>query len=255
MARVHAISNQKGGVGKTTTTVNLAAALGSLGRRVLVVDLDPQGNASSALGVDRAVVTGGVYDVLAGDPASTWIVPTSAPGVSVLPATRGLAGAEVELVDTPQREHRLRAGLAVERPSWDEVLIDCPPSLGLLTLNGLVAADDVLIPLQTEYFAMEGLSDLVQTIAGVQRAFHPDLRRGGVVLTMADRRQRLSREVERQARALFAGEVFATVIPRNVRLGEAPSFQRSIFGYDGASIGAAAYMALARELLAKGEAR
>ncbi|HMV66520.1 MAG TPA: AAA family ATPase [Myxococcota bacterium] len=252
MARILAISNQKGGVGKTTTAVNLAASLARHGQRVLLVDLDPQGNASSGLGAARVDMSMGVYDALLEfRDAEDVRVPTSLDGLDLLPATADLVGAEVELVAAQRREHRLRRALQSLRDDYDWVLIDCPPSLGLLTINALTAADAVLIPLQAEYYAMEGLSDLVRTIMAVQRGLNPDLRREGIVITMCDSRNRLSREVERQTRGLFGAEVFEVVIPRNVRLGEAPSHGRSIVEYDPRSPGAAAYLALAAELLRK----
>jgi chromosome partitioning protein len=250
MARILAISNQKGGVGKTTTAVNLAASLARYGQRVLLVDLDPQGNASSGLGAARVDMSMGVYDALLEyREAEDVRVPTSLDRLDLMPATADLVGAEVELVSAARREHRLRRALQSLRDEYDWVLIDCPPSLGLLTINALTAADAVLVPLQAEYYAMEGLGDLVRTIMAVQRGLNPDLRREGIVITMSDTRNKLSREVERQARALFGAEVFDTVIPRNVRLGEAPSHGRSIVEYDARSQGAVAYLALAAELL------
>jgi len=252
MARILAISNQKGGVGKTTTAVNLSAAMALAGERVLVVDLDPQGNLSSGLGYPRSEVTMGTYDALLEyrDLASV-VMPTAIDKLQVVPATRDLVGAEVELVDEPGRERRLRKVLNSVRGSYDHIVVDCPPSLGLLTLNALTAADGVLIPLQAEYYAMEGLGELLRTISGVRQRLNPDLVRDGIVLTMSDRRNNLCREVERQARGYFGAEVYDTVIPRNVRLGEAPSHGKAIVDYAPGSSGAKAYTALAAELLSR----
>jgi chromosome partitioning protein len=252
MARILALSNQKGGVGKTTTAINLSASLASAGQRVLLVDLDPQGNATSGVGHDRNSLPRGVYEVLLGfAEAEDCVVPTGRPGLDLLPATAGLVGAEVELVDQRGRERRLRRGLAGIRASYDWVLIDCPPSLGLLTVNALTAADRVLVPLQAEYYAMEGLSQLLRTITAVRRGLNPDLRREGIVVTMYDQRTNLCREVDGQARELFGAEVFRTVVPRNVRLGEAPSYGQPVLDHAPTSSGARAYTALAHELLAR----
>ncbi len=252
MARVIAVSNQKGGVGKTTTTINLAAGLAARKKRVLVIDLDPQGNASSGLGYPREDVTMGVYDVIMEfRDLESVRMPTAMDGLELIPANRELVGAEVELVNVDNRERKLRKILNRVRDEYDFVLIDCPPSLSLLTINALVAADSVLIPVQAEYFALEGLGELLRTIQAVKRRMNPDLVREGLVITMADSRNNLCREVEAQSRELFKGEVFTTTIPRNVRLGEAPSYGKSIIEYDPRSTGAKAYMALADELLAK----
>lgn len=250
MARVVAISNQKGGVGKTTTAVNLSAALAERGRRVLVVDVDPQGNASSGLGHPQVNVTAGVYDVIMGyrDFASV-VIRTDHDNLHILPASADLVGAEVELVGAEDRERRLRKILAPLRDVYDDILIDCPPSLGLLTINALVASDAVLIPLQVEYFAMEGLGQLLRTISLVRKGLNPDLKREGILITMTDQRNNLCREVEDQARNLFGEGVLTTVIPRNVRLGEAPSFGKAIVHYDPKSTGAQAYIDLAEEIL------
>lgn len=252
MAHVLALSNQKGGVGKTTTAVNLAASLAHLGMRVLLVDLDPQGNATSGLGHDVGETPMGVYDALMGfrDLAAV-LQPTATPGLDLVPASADLVGAEVELVDEDRREQRLRRALNPVRDEYDFIVIDCPPSLGLLTLNALVASDGVLVPLQAEYYAMEGLGALLRTVQAVQRGLNPDLRREGILITMSDARNRLCRDVEEQARQVFQAEVFTTVIPRNVRLGEAPSHGRSILDYDARSTGAQAYAALGAELLAR----
>ncbi len=248
MACVLAISNQKGGVGKTTTAINLSAALASDGHRVLLVDLDPQGNASSGLGVLRDSKKPGVYDALLDfKPLSEVLVPIS-DTLTLAPATRDLVGAEIELVDEEGRDRRLRRALSPLRTSYDYILIDCPPSLGLLTLNALAAADGVLIPLQAEYYAMEGLRDLLETITAVRVGIHPDLTVAGIVLTMVDPRNNLCRDVEAQVRNHFGRDVLDTVVPRNVRLGEAPSHALTIGQYDGRSTGAKAYVALAREL-------
>ncbi len=252
MARILAISNQKGGVGKTTTAINLAAGLALRGDRVLVVDLDPQGNASSGLGHPRNAVTAGIYDALLSiRDVEDVRLPTHLDSLHLLPATRDLVGAEVELVGADHRERRLRKVLSPLRESYDWIVVDCPPSLGLLTLNALVAADAVLVPLQAEYYAMEGLGELLRTVGAVKKGMNPDLARAGIVITMADARNNLCREVEGQARQIFGSEVFQTVIPRNVRLGEAPSHGRSILEYDEKSAGARAYLALADEVRAR----
>lgn len=252
MARVVAISNQKGGVGKTTTAVNLASALASLRRKVLVIDLDPQGNASSGLGYPRAKVENGLYDVLFDfREIDSVLLPTDNELLTLLPATRDLVGAELELVNAENREFRLKKVIDQVRARYDDILVDCPPSLGLLTLNALVGSDSVLIPLQAEYYAMEGLGELLRTITAVRKSWNPELHREGIVITMTDHRNNLCREVETQARTLFGDGVLKTVIPRNVRLGEAPSFGAPIVQYDPRSSGARAYLALAEEMLAR----
>lgn len=250
MAHILALSNQKGGVGKTTTAINLAASLASLEQRVLVIDVDPQGNASSGLGVDQETAPAGVLDVMVGQvPLEQAIWRSEEHGLDVLPCTPDLVGADLALLDLERREHRLRLALADVRADYDWILIDCPPSLGLLTLNALVAADRVLIPLQAEYYAMEGLSQLLRTITAVRRGPNPSLRREGIVITMYDHRTNLSRDVASQVRELFGDEVFSTLIPRNVRLGEAPSHGLAVRNYAPSSRGAKAYMQLATELL------
>jgi chromosome partitioning protein len=252
MARILAVSNQKGGVGKTTTTINLAAALARAGQRTLVIDLDPQGNASSGLGYPRSEVTMGIYDVLMEfRDLESVRMPTGLDNLEVVPANRELVGAEVELIEEDNREKKLRNVLQRVRDEYDWILIDCPPSLGLLTINALTASDAVLVPMQAEYYAMEGLGELLRTIGAVRKGLNPDLERQGIVITMTDQRNNLCREVERQARELFGDEVFGTVIPRNVRLGEAPSFGKAIVEYDPKSAGARSYIALAGELLSR----
>lgn len=258
MSRVIAVSNQKGGVGKTTTAINLGASLALADRRVLAVDVDPQANLTSGLGLRDSARDRTVYESLtAPDPeeAPLPILETAVAGLSLVPASRSLTGAELELVALPGRESRLRRLLAPVRGRYDYVLIDTPPSLGLLTLNALVAADAVLIPLHAEYFALEGLADLVSTLRRVRDTFNPDLDIAGVLLTMHDERTNLAHAVARDVREHFGDRVFTTVIPRNVRLGEAPSHGMPVILYDVRSRGAEAYLALARELLARERVR
>ncbi|NNM04370.1 MAG: ParA family protein [Gemmatimonadetes bacterium] len=251
MSRVIAIANQKGGVGKTTTAINLGASLAVAERRTLVVDTDPQANASSGLGLDRKPDTPNIYDVLVGAKELSAVVHRGIhfPLLDLVPSTRDLVGAEIEMVSMISRETVLRRALEPVRGSYDYVLIDCPPSLGLLTLNTLTAADSVLIPIQCEFYALEGLSQLLNTIRLVQRALNPGLKIEGVLLTMFDQRLNLSNQVARDAREYFGSKVFRTVIPRNVRLAEAPSFGEPIIHYDVLSKGAQSYLALAKELL------
>ncbi|MBI4728218.1 MAG: AAA family ATPase [Acidobacteria bacterium] len=252
---VVAFANQKGGVGKTTTAVNLGACLAELGRRVLLVDLDPQGNASTGVGVDRATVKIGTYEVLAGSNTGDAIVGTPAAGLDVLPSTLDLAGAEIELTSAFAREGKLRAALAAVRGRYDFVLVDSPPSLGLLTVNALTAADAVCVPIQCEYYALEGLGQLLRTIELVRESLNPQLALGGVALTMFDARTKLAEQVAAEVRLHFGGAVFESVIPRSVRLSEAPGFGKPVILYDGASRGAQAYRALAREALGRWEPR
>ncbi|MFO0955659.1 MAG: AAA family ATPase [Candidatus Saccharibacteria bacterium] len=247
---VIAVANQKGGVGKTTTTVNLGAYLAKLGQRVLIIDLDPQGNASSGLAIDKDHVDHSLYDVLVeGMPLADVTLATRYPRLSIVPASPVLAAAEIELTKLPQRERRLRASL--EAADYDIVLIDCPPSLGLLTVNGLVAADRLLIPVQAEYYALEGLGQLLNTVARVKQALNPQLSLVGVVLTMHTARTSLSSAVAAEVEQHFPDMVCSTVIPRNIRLAEAPSHGRAIIDYDRFSKGARAYKALAKEILAR----
>jgi chromosome partitioning protein len=251
MTRIYALANQKGGVGKTTTAVNLGAYLAAAGRHVLVVDMDPQGNATSCLGVDRSKLDQSVYHALLdGMPAGQAILLTKQVRLDLLPATAALAGAEVELVGVMAREYRLGRALDPVAGQYDFVLIDCPPSLGLLTVNGLVAArDGVLIPVQCEYLALEGLGHLLRTIYMVRDNLSPQLTIAGVVLTMFDARTNLSKQVVDEVRRYFPAHVFETVVPRTIRLGEAPSYGETILSYAPTTPGAAAYEALAGELM------
>ena len=248
--RVLAISNQKGGVGKTTTAVNLATALAAVEKSVLIVDLDPQGNASTSLGIPAKDRTINTYHVLMGEASlGSAAVATSVPGLSAVPSGVDLAGAELELVQVGDRQDRLNVALSDAADIYDYVLIDCPPSLGLLTLNALVAADAVLVPLQVEFLALEGVSQLVRTIERVRQSFNPDLEIQGIVLTMVDKRNNLSDMVESDVRGYFGDKVYTTVIPRNVRVSEAPSHGKPVLLYDFHSKGAQAYLSLAGEVL------
>lgn len=256
MSRVIAIANQKGGVGKTTTAINLGACLAVAEHRTLIIDIDPQGNATSGLGLPRAEVTTSIYDVLIdGVPMAEAIRrQLHFQYLDLVPSSRDLVGAEVELVDRPERERVLQRMLAEVRGEYDYILIDCPPSLGLLTLNTLTAADAVLIPIQCEFYALEGLSQLLNTVRLVQRNLNPHLQIEGVLLTMYDQRLNLSRQVAEEAGEYFGSHVFSTTIPRNVRLAEAPSFGKPIVLYDVISAGAQSYLALAKELIGRGMA-
>ncbi len=249
MARVIAVANQKGEVGKTTTAVNLSSALALSGKKVLVVDIDPQGNATSGLGVDKHGLEATLYDVFLGVfSLSSVIVGTEQDGLWVAPANNDLVGAEVELTNTPGRECILRNQLKPLKSQFDYIFMDCPPSLGQLTVNALVAADTMLVPLQCEYYALEGISALMQTVKLARQQLNPSLGLEGVVLTMFDGRTNLARQVAQEARSFFGHSVFETIIPRNVRLSESPSFGKPIFFYDEDSLGASAYRALAEEL-------
>jgi chromosome partitioning protein len=250
LSKIIAITNQKGGVGKTTTSVNLGASLASMGKRVLLVDIDPQGNTTSGIGINKADVANCIYDVLINDvnPKDA-ILETNVPNLKIIPATIQLAGAEIELVPTISREVRLKKALHTVKHMFDYILIDCPPSLGILTINSLTAADSVLIPIQCEYYALEGLSQLLNTVRLVQKHLNTTLQIEGVLLTMFDARTNLGIQVIEEVKKYFQQKVYHTIIPRNVRLSEAPSHGQSIITYDSRSKGAEVYLELAKEVI------
>lgn len=251
--KILGIINQKGGVGKSTTAVNLAAALGSAGKQVLLVDLDPQGNATSGLGIDKGEITRCIYDLLLNDtPLHEVIIPDVAPGLDLIPATINLAGAEVELVSEMARENRLKDTLGSLRGKYDYILIDCPPSLGLLTVNALVASDKLIIPIQCEFYALEGVTKLLDSMKRVKSRLNPSLDIFGILLTMYDGRTMLARQVAKEVRSFFGKQVFETIIPRTVKLSEAPSYGLPITEYDPHGRGAESYTALAKEVINRG---
>jgi chromosome partitioning protein len=254
VSRIIAIANQKGGVGKTTTTINLAACLALASKRTLLVDIDPQGNSTTGLGIDRGQVTASLYHVLDGTRfVGEVLCQTEIPELLLIPATKDLVGAEVELVSVERREYRLKDALASVVAHYDYVLLDCPPSLGLLTLNALTAADSLLIPIQSEYYALEGLSAILETMNLVQKALNPALHLEGIVITMFDSRNRLSHQVLEEIRSHFPDKLFSTIVRRNVRLSESPSYGKPICIYDPTSTGALDYQDLAKELINRGE--
>ncbi|MEI6510642.1 MAG: ParA family protein [Candidatus Uhrbacteria bacterium] len=254
MAHIVSVVNQKGGVGKTTTTLNLAAYLAEQGKFVLVIDLDPQANATSGLGIAHAELEHGIYEGIIGQKSMRDVIhPTAHEGLKVIPATQALAGAAIELVNVEEREHFLRKALLEIRNDYDYILIDNPPTLGLLTINGLVASDSVLIPVQAEYFALEGLGQLMNTVNLIKENLKPELNVMGAVITMFDSRTRLSQEVLEELYRYFPDKIFRSVIPRSVRLAEAPSFGKTILGYDPSSKAAKAYERLAREFILREE--
>ncbi|MBI2849208.1 MAG: ParA family protein [Chloroflexi bacterium] len=250
MGKLTAIVNQKGGVGKTTTAVNLAACLTEMNKKILLIDIDPQGNTTSGLGIDKRKVTRCIYNVLIDDlPAVQAIVPTPIPGLHLIPATPQLAGAEIELVPQISREHKLRNAIANIKDKYEYLLVDCPPSLGLLTINALTASDSVLIPIQCEYYALEGLGQLINTYQLVRKHLNPKLEIEGVLLTMFDARTNLSIQVVDEVKKHFGSKVYRSIIPRNVRLSEAPSHGKPVTRYDPKSKGAEVYFQLAREVI------
>ena len=254
MGRVIAVANQKGGVGKTTTTINLGAALAFEGKKVLLIDSDAQGNATSGLGIRKGEIDADIYDVLINEtPINEVVLESSRENLDVVPASIQLAGAEVELSNIDRRETRLKTALEAVRDQYDYILIDCPPSLGHLTINAFTASDSVLVPVQCEYYALEGLSQLLNTVRLVQKHFNNQLKIEGVLLTMLDRRTNLGYEVVEEVKKYFHEKVYETIVPRNIRLSESPSYGQSIIDYDLQSIGAKTYQTLAKEVLAENE--
>lgn len=250
MGEVIAFANQKGGVGKTTTTINLSAYLAAFGKRVLIIDVDPQGNATVGCGIDRENLEACIYDILIENLAPTEAIKkTTLTNLDIIPATAQLAGAEVELVTTSDRETKLKRAIMPLKDMYDYIMIDCPPSLNMLTVNALAASDEVLIPIQCEYYALEGISQLMKTLDLVREGLNPSLKIGGIILTMFDQRTVLSNQVAQEARKHFGTKVFQTIIPRNIRLAEAPSFGQPIIFYDPGSSGALAYEKLSREVI------